>query len=109
MLFNGLYLMKSLVFLVITCKVYEFDSKRIPDKTPKFLGAQIHKSNTPTESGSDYFQREITIPLLCFFGVFLFKINYKPYINQLKSYFNGFVTVLATLLAIIVQKPGKSH
>ena len=64
MLFNGLHLMKSLVFLVITCKVFEFDSKRIPDEAPKVLEAQIHKSNTPTESGSDYFQRAIIIPLL---------------------------------------------
>ena len=75
---DGLHLIESLKALVITRRqdVDEFHSKwykkaltlsekiNITETIPRVVGTQVHRSNTPAESVSDYYKRTITIPLL---------------------------------------------
>ena len=67
--------MKALVITIIQ-EVDEFHSKwykealifieaiNIPETMPSVVGTQIHRSDTPAESVSDYQKRRITVPLL---------------------------------------------
>ena len=67
--------MKALVITIIQ-EVDEFHSKwykealifietiNIPETMPRVVGTQIHRSDTPAESVSDYQKRRITVPLL---------------------------------------------
>ena len=75
---DGLHLIESLKALVITRrqKVDAFHNKwykkaltltekiNITDTMPRVVGTQMHRSNTPAESVSDYYEKTITIPLL---------------------------------------------
>ena len=75
---DRLHLILSFITLVLTIRqeVDEFLSRwsekaltltekiNIPDAIPKVVGTQIHRSNTPAGSVSDYFKRAITILLI---------------------------------------------
>ena len=74
---DGLHLIESLKALVITRRqdVDEFHSKwykkaltlsekiNITETMPRVVGTQIHRSNTPAESVSDYYKRKITFTI----------------------------------------------
>ena len=111
---DGLHLIESLKALVITRRqdVHEFHIKgykkaitlsekiNITDTMPRVVGTQIHRSNTPTESASDYYKRTITIPLR--------ELDCRFDSSKTEAVFNGFIIVPAKLIAI-VQQPEKSN
>ena len=72
---------------------------------PRVVGTQIHRSNTPAESASDYCKRTITIPLL---DHLMCELNYRFDSSKTEAIFNGFVIVPAKLITI-VQQPEKGH
>ena len=77
----------------------------ITETVPKVVGTQIHRSNTPAESVSDYYKRTITIPLL---DHLMCDLDYRFNSSKTEAIFNGFVIVPAKLIAI-VQQPEKGH
>ena len=116
---DGLHLIESLKALVITRRqdVDEFHSKwykkaltlsekiNITETMPRVVGTQVHRSNTPAESVSDYYKRTITIPLL---DHLMCELDYRFDSSKTEAIFNGFVIVSAKLIAI-VQQPEKGH
>ena len=66
---------------------------------------QIHRSNTPAESVSDYYKKTITIPLL---HHLMYELDYRFDSSKTEAIFNSFVIVPATLIAIVHQ-PDKGH
>ena len=72
---------------------------------PRVVGTQIHRSNAPAESVSDYYKRTITIPRL---DHLMCELDYRFDSSKTEAIFNGFVIVPAKLIAI-VQQPEKSH
>ena len=114
---DGLHLIESLKALVITRRqdVDELHSKwyekaltlseeiNITETTPRVVETQIHRSNTPAESVSDYYKRTITIPLL---DHLMCELDYRFDSSKTEAIFNGFVIVPAKLIAI-VQQPEK--
>ena len=72
---------------------------------PRVVGTQIHRSNTPAESVSDYYKRTITIPLL---DHLMCELDYRFDSSKTESIFNGFVIVSEKLVAIVKQ-PEKGH
>ena len=108
---------KSLKASVITRRqeVDEFYNKRyketltekinITETVPRVVGTQIHRCNTPAESVSNYYKRTVTIPLL---DHLICKLDYRFDSSKTEAIFNGFVIVLAKLIAIVHQ-PEKGH
>ena len=72
---------------------------------PRVVGTQIHGSNIPAESVSDYYKRTITIPLL---DHFMCELDYRFDSNKTEAIFNGFVVLPAKLIAK-VQQPEKGY
>ena len=116
---DGLHCIESLKALVITRRqeVDEFNSKwykkaliltekiNITETMPRVVGTQIHRSNSPAESVSDYYKRIITIPLL---DHLICELGYRFHSSKTEAIFNGFVIVPAKLIAIAHQ-PEKGH
>ena len=116
---DGLHLTESLKALVINRRqdVDEFHSKwykkaitlseeiNITETRPRVVGTQIHGSNTPAESVSDYYKRAITIPLL---DHLMCDLDCRFDSSETEAIFNGFVIVPEKLIAI-VQQPEKAH
>ena len=116
---DGLHLIESVRALVITRRqeVDKFQSKwykkaltltekiNITEAMARVAGTQIHRSNTPAESVSDYYKRAITIPLL---DHFICELDYRFDSSKTEAIFNGFVIVPAKLIAI-AQQPEKGH
>ena len=98
---------ESLKVSVITRKqeVDEFYNKRykktltekinITETMPRVVGTQIHRSNTPAESVSDYYKRTITIPLL---DHLMCELDYRFDSSKIEAIFNGFLIVQAKLI-----------
>ena len=57
---------------------------------PRVVGTQIHGSNTPAESVSDYYKRAITAPLL---DHLMFKLDYRFGSSKIGVIFDFFVIV----------------
>ena len=101
---DGLHLIESLKALIVTRRqdVDEFHSKwykkaltltekiNITETIPRFVGTQMHRSNTPAESVSDYYKRTITIPLL---DHPMCELYYRFDSSKAESIFNGFIIV----------------
>ena len=116
---DGLHLIKSLKALLMARRqdVDEFHSKwykkaltlsekiNITETMPRVVGTQIHRSNTPAESKSDYYKGTITIPLL---HHLMCELYYRFDRSKIEAISNDFVIVPAKLIAI-VQQPEKGH
>ena len=110
---DGLHLIESLKALVITRRqdVDKFHSKwykktltlkekiNITEAMLRVVGTQIHRSNIPAESMSDYYKRTITLPLLDYF---MGELDYIFDSSKTEAIFNGFVIVPAKLIATCV-------
>ena len=71
----------------------------------RVVGNQIHRSNTPAESVSDYYKRTIAIPLL---DHLMCELGYRFDISKTEAIFNGFVIAPAKVIAN-VQQPEKGY
>ena len=71
----------------------------------RVVGTQIHRSNAPAESVSDYYKITITIPRL---DHLMCELDYGFDSSKTEVIFNGFVIVPAKSIAI-VQQPEKGH
>ena len=71
----------------------------------RVVGTQIHISNAPAESVSDYYKITITIPRL---DHLMCELDYGFDSSKTEAIFNGLVIVPAKLIAI-VQQPEKGH
>ena len=94
--------MESLKALVVTGRqdVDEFHSKwykkaltlsekiNVTETTPRVVGTQIRRSNTPAESVSDYCKRPITIPVL---DHLMSELDYRFDSSKTEAIFNSFV------------------
>ena len=67
---------------------------------PRVVGTQIHRSNSPAESVSDYHKRTITIPLL---DHLICKLGYRFDSSKTEVIFNGFVIIPAKLIGVAHQ------
>ena len=67
---------------------------------PRVVGTQLHRSNTPAESVSDYYKRAITAPLL---DHLIFKLDYRFDSSKIEAIFNFFVIAPAKLIAVVQQ------
>ena len=77
----------------------------IPGTMLRVVATQIHTSNTPSESVSDYYKRTITIPLLDYL---MCELDYRFSSSETEAIFNSFVILPVKLIAI-VHEPQKGH